>query len=59
MDREEEIREIAYHLWDLEGRCEGHNLEYWLIAEAIWAINHSADTQGKIDETISHAANDG
>ena len=40
MDREEEIRKIAYRMWELEGRPEGHDLDYWLMAESIWEINN-------------------
>ena len=35
-DREEEIRTIAYHLWEQEGRPEGHDVEEWLRAESQW-----------------------
>ncbi len=45
MGREEEISKIAYHMWDLEGRPEGHSLEYWLLAESIWEINHQPKQQ--------------
>ncbi len=47
MDREEEIRKIAYHMWDLEGRPEGHAEEYWLMAESIWEINHQKEAADK------------
>ncbi len=53
MTREEEIQKIAYHMWDLEGRPEGHNLEYWLLAESIWEINHKQDASLKNTESPS------
>jgi hypothetical protein len=53
MNREEEIRKIAYHMWDLEGRPEGHSLEYWLMAESIWEINHKSDSGAKTAWTDS------
>lgn len=40
MGREDEIRQIAYHMWELEDRPEGKELEFWLMAENIWEINH-------------------
>jgi hypothetical protein len=30
----EEIAVYAFYLWDVEGRQEGRDLEYWLHAEA-------------------------
>ncbi|MDD2778526.1 MAG: DUF2934 domain-containing protein [Methanocellales archaeon] len=36
MRREEEIRLIAYSIWEQEGFCDGRDIEHWLRAEAIW-----------------------
>ncbi|MBI3060474.1 MAG: DUF2934 domain-containing protein [Deltaproteobacteria bacterium] len=36
MEREDEIRTIAYHIWEDEGRPEGRVLDHWLKAETIW-----------------------
>lgn len=36
MEREDEIRTIAYHIWEDEGRPEGRVLDHWLKAEATW-----------------------
>ena len=36
MGKEEEIRVIAYSIWELGGCCEGRDVEYWLEAETIW-----------------------
>ncbi len=38
--REEEIRAIAYHLWEQEGRPEGHAQDEWLRAESEWETRH-------------------
>lgn len=35
-DRDEEIRTIAYRLWEQEGRAEGRAVDYWLRAESEW-----------------------
>jgi hypothetical protein len=50
MGREDEIRLIAYSIWEEYGYCEGRDLEHWLKAETIWeeqnrprAINEQAD----------------
>ncbi len=36
MDREEEIRRIAYQLWMEAGQPLGRDLDFWLKAEAMW-----------------------
>jgi hypothetical protein len=36
MDREEEIRLIAYNIWQEEGCIDGQTHEHWLRAELIW-----------------------
>jgi len=42
MDRENDIREIAYQLWEQDGRADGRALDYWLTAEALWTRQHQA-----------------
>jgi hypothetical protein len=36
MDREDEIRLIAYTIWEDEGCCDGSDVAHWVRAEAIW-----------------------
>ena len=36
MGREDEIRTIAYRIWEEEGCCDGHDFNHWLKAEVIW-----------------------
>lgn len=36
MDREQEIRLIAYRIWEEDECCHGHDIEHWLKAEAVW-----------------------
>jgi hypothetical protein len=36
MGREDEIRTIAYRIWEEEGRSDGHDFDHWLMAEALW-----------------------
>ena len=36
MEREDEIRLIAYKLWEEEACVNGHDCEHWFRAEAIW-----------------------
>ena len=36
MGREDEIRLIAYQIWEDEGCAYGFDREHWMKAEAIW-----------------------
>lgn len=36
MAREDEIRLIAFQIWQAEDCCDGHDLDHWLRAEVIW-----------------------
>jgi len=36
MGREDEIRLIAYTIWEQEGRHDRSDLEYWFRAESMW-----------------------
>jgi len=42
--REEEIRQIAYHLWRDEGCPDGRHEEHWFKAESIWQARQSETT---------------
>jgi hypothetical protein len=41
-NREEEIRQIAYQLWQDEGSPHGRHLDHWLKAESIWCKQQAA-----------------
>jgi hypothetical protein len=47
MAKEDDIRLIAYGLWEQEGCPNGKDCEHWYKAELIW------DTLGKTDEVLS------
>ncbi len=36
MAREDEIKLIAYGLWEEDGCCHGRDVEHWIRAEMIW-----------------------
>jgi hypothetical protein len=36
MGREEEIKLIAYRIWEDEDHCHGRDVEHWLKAEMKW-----------------------
>jgi hypothetical protein len=35
-NREQEIRQLAYKLWQDAGCPHGHDVTYWLTAESLW-----------------------
>ena len=47
MGREDEIRVIAYNIWEEEGRLDGRDYEHWLRAEAIWEQRQEKQTEVK------------
>jgi hypothetical protein len=46
-NREEQIRQLAYRLWQEAGYPEGDGVQHWLKAEAIWLEEHGAPSQAK------------
>jgi len=36
MDRENDIKLIAYQIWEEEGCPDGRDCQHWIIAETIW-----------------------
>jgi hypothetical protein len=40
MSKEDEIRLIAYRIWEEEGCRDGHDCEHWFRAEALWEKKH-------------------
>jgi hypothetical protein len=36
MEREDEIRQAAYELWEKEGCPQGRDCEHWYLAEVMW-----------------------
>lgn len=54
-DREEEIRLIAYQIWEDEGRPHGRDLEHWRKAEAIWEEQQDQELSGAEPRKITQA----
>ncbi len=50
MGREDEIRLIAYSIWEEEGHPNGKDYEHWLRAEATW------EQQQKLNTALTNAA---
>jgi hypothetical protein len=36
IERDEQIRELAYRIWQEEGYPHGYEVQHWLKAETIW-----------------------
>ena len=48
MHHENEVKLIAYQIWEQDGHPGGHDLEHWFKAEAVWQkrqgqIEHMAE----------------
>ncbi|SRR5713226_8908264 len=41
MDSDNEIRLMAYQIWEEEGHLHGRETEHWVKAEAIWQERHT------------------
>ena len=57
MGREDEIRVIAYHIWEEEGCCNGRDFNHWLRAEVIWTERQNPERTGGLETASEGAAN--
>ncbi len=51
--REQRIRETAYHLWEQDGRPEGHALEFWERARELVGMEESRGA-GQLPNPMTH-----
>lgn len=47
IERDAEIRELAYRIWQEEGYPHGYDVQHWLKAEAIWQEKRRPKTKTK------------
>jgi hypothetical protein len=47
VERNEQIRKLAYRIWQEEGYPHGYEVQHWLKAEAMWLEEHRAKTAPK------------
>jgi hypothetical protein len=45
MAKEDEIKVIAYDIWEQQGCPDGHDCEQWFMAEKIWEQRQKAALQ--------------
>jgi len=51
-EREQEIRELAYGIWQEQGCPDGYDVQHWLSAEAIWLVKHRPKRKPKKSNPI-------
>ncbi len=47
LNHDEEIRQLAYRLWQEAGCPEGNEVQHWLKAETIWLDEKRAPSEAK------------
>ena len=47
IDRDEEIRQLAYRLWQEAGCPNGSDLQHWLRAQELWQEEHRPKSRPK------------
>jgi hypothetical protein len=52
IDRDAEIRELAYRLWQEEGCPQGYDVQHWLKAEAIWREKYGPKSKPKRSKPV-------
>jgi hypothetical protein len=53
MGREDEIKLIAYNIWEEEGYPNGRDYEHWLKAETIWEQRQKQAAATKVSQRES------
>jgi hypothetical protein len=51
MTREDEIRIMAYEMWEREGCPDGRDCEHWLKAETVWVEQQKKTPAPKAGKT--------
>jgi hypothetical protein len=57
-DRDHRIRERAYHLWEMDGKPHGRDIEYWERARELIGIEEST-ASGLVTQAASASASRG
>jgi hypothetical protein len=51
-ERDEQIRELAYRIWQEEGYPYGQEVQHWLKAEVIWQEKNRPKSQPKLSKPV-------
>jgi translation elongation factor EF-1alpha len=56
MAKEDEVRLIAYQIWQAEGCKDGFECDHWYRAEAVWEAQHEdyGTPVGSVNEFFAH-----
>ena len=52
MHHDDEVREIAYKIWEDEGHPQGHDQDHWFKAETMWQERRD-QTEHMADDVVS------
>jgi Protein of unknown function (DUF2934) len=52
IEAQEQIRELAYRIWQAEGYPHGYEVQHWLKAETIWQEKHRPKIKPKQPKTL-------
>jgi hypothetical protein len=52
IDRDEEIRQLAYKFWQEAGGPDGYEVQHWLKAEAIWREKYGPKSKPKRSKPV-------
>jgi Protein of unknown function (DUF2934) len=53
IEPQEQIRELAYRIWQAEGYSHGYDVQHWLKAEALWQEEHRPKSKPKRSKPIN------
>ena len=53
MNRDEEIRQAAYKLWQQEGCPDGYDVQHWLRAKMIWEEINRPQSEPKQSKALN------
>ena len=51
-ERDEQIRELAYRIWQEEGYPYGREVQHWLKAETIWLEKQRAQSEPEYSKLV-------
>jgi Protein of unknown function (DUF2934) len=53
IERDEQIRELAYKIWQEEGYPHGYEVQHWLKAETIWLEEKRPQSESKQPKALN------
>jgi len=53
IEPQEQIRELAYRIWQSEGYPHGYDVQHWLKAETMWQEEHRPKSKPKRSKPLT------